>query len=375
MRILLVTTEFPPQPGGIGHHACNLAKHLNVQGIETEVVCESRNEADFNVERNFDSLLPFPVHRIPRKRSAIPRFTQRFLRALRSSQNPKIILMASGLWPLLLIGSLNLLRIRKQPAVYIAHAMDINPSNRILKAICHFLLFRFDRIIAVSAYTKAKLPPYLREKTTVIPNGFDTERFRRRILVNDQLKGNPSLITVGSVTARKGQINVVNALPSLIKSFPGTHYHLIGLPMEKDLIMKRAKEIGIQERIHFHGALEDEKMIGYLQQSDVFMMLSNHTPDGDFEGFGIAILEAASLGIPAIGSKGTGIEDAIQHGKSGLLVDPHQQEDIRKAVMEIMNNSSYFREQSKKHAQSFTWEKITPKYVEVLKDVQKVKNK
>ena len=110
-------------------------------------------------------------------------------------------------------------------------------------------------------------------------------------------------------------------------------------------------------------------MIQYLSQADLFMMLSNHTPDGDFEGFGIAILEAAYLGVPAIGSKGTGIEDAIFHGKSGLLVDPHRQEEVADAVKHILENSARFKEECRLHARTYSWEIVTTHYVELLRSL------
>lgn len=369
MDLLLISTEFPPQPGGIGHHACNLAKYLNRQGVPCEVLCESRDLKDYEEECAFDLSLPFRIYRIPRKDSTALRWFSRLKGVLELTQNPDLLLMASGLWPLLLVGILKFLGIRQQKAVYIAHAVDVNPSNKWLRKLCHFMLSQFNRIVAVSAYTREKLPSHLREKTIVIPNGFDVERFSSKYETNGQLAGNPRLVTLGSVTARKGQINVVNAMPAILKTYPDTHYHLIGLPFEKEAVLSRAKDLGVQGHIHFHGALDDSKMIQYLSQADLFMMLSNHTPDGDFEGFGIAILEAAYLGVPAIGSRGTGIEDAISQGKSGLLVDPHQQEEIAAAVKHILQKSSYFKDECKVHARRYSWELVTPRYIEILRSL------
>ena len=63
-------------------------------------------------------------------------------------------------------------------------------------------------------------------------------------------------------------------------------------------------------------------------QADIFIMLSQNDIKFDVEGFGIAILEANLLGIPAIGSRDTGIEDAIVHNETGKLVDPYSVEEI-----------------------------------------------
>ena len=42
----------------------------------------------------------------------------------------------------------------------------------------------------------------------------------------------PQLITVGNLTQRKGQHNMINALPELLKKYPDLHYHCVGIPTE-----------------------------------------------------------------------------------------------------------------------------------------------
>mgnify|MGYP003346336418 CR=1 FL=1 len=62
------------------------------------------------------------------------------------------------------------------------------------------------------------------------------------------------------------------------------------------------------------------------------MMLSERQPDGDIEGFGIAILEANYYGLPAIGASDCGIEDAIDEGNTGHKVPYHDAEKITTAL-------------------------------------------
>jgi phosphatidylinositol alpha-1,6-mannosyltransferase len=111
--------------------------------------------------------------------------------------------------------------------------------------------------------------------------------------------------------------------------------------------------------------MEEEKN-KLIRQSAIFMMLSEHTSKGDVEGFGIAILEANALGLPAIGSENCGIEDAIKDGYSGKLVNQHQPQEIEQAIEEIVNNYGSYSSQAKLHAKQFDWSKIGAKYIEVL---------
>ena len=66
------------------------------------------------------------------------------------------------------------------------------------------------------------------------------------------------------------------------------------------------------------------------------MFLSDQTEDGDFEGFGIAVIEANLLGIPAIGSKDSGISDAIVDNHTGFLVNQKDNDQIMGSIQIIL---------------------------------------
>jgi len=83
------------------------------------------------------------------------------------------------------------------------------------------------------------------------------------------------------------------------------------------------------------------------------------------------VLEANALGIPAIGSKNTGIEDAIENNKTGLLVDPKNISEIITAIEKILDNYSAFSENAKLWASQHDWKIIVKKYIEVIESVCK----
>lgn len=367
MNFLFVTTEFPPQPGGIGNHAYNLIESLCISGCNTEIICESRNSNDYEKELKFDNKLKTKIFRLPRKKVVFFRFLIRFKAIFIRTRHFNGVIISSGAWPLFLIGMLRLLKLRNQKTVYIAHGIDINPSNILQRYFCHLCLAYFDEIIAVSNYTKKKLPFELRYKVTVIPNGFDSDRIlTRNKLIKNNFPGYPILITIGSISERKGQLNVLNAMPEILFKFPNAHYHMVGLPVISDQIYSLASSLKISNNIHIHGALDDNIMFDLLSKANIFIMLSENTSDGDFEGFGIAILEAAFLGIPSIGSISTGIEDAINNYNSGILVDPHNINMIVDSINNILVNESEYKINAKNHSENFKWEFVTPKYISVF---------
>ena len=124
----------------------------------------------------------------------------------------------------------------------------------------------------------------------VIPNGINCAEFK--VQNATPLEGEPALITIGSVTERKGQLNVINALPAIISKFPSVAYHIVGKPVIKDELMQKMQVLKVEKYVQFYGAVTREKLIGLFGGGTIKMMLSSHTSKGDFEGFGIAVLES-----------------------------------------------------------------------------------
>ena len=89
--------------------------------------------------------------------------------------------------------------------------------------------------------------------------------------------------------------------------------------------------------------------------SDIFMMLSENQPDGDVEGFGIAILEANIYSLPAIGAVGCGIEEAICPGINGELVDGDDVASISGTVMKILEQTGEYSRGIKEWIRCHDW--------------------
>ena len=70
------------------------------------------------------------------------------------------------------------------------------------------------------------------------------------------------------------------------------------------------------------------------------LMLTQHTQNGQYEGFGISVLEAGVLGIPSIGTRESGLSSAIQHQKTGMLVNPQNTEEVLEAIAYVINHQN-----------------------------------
>ncbi|NNE16639.1 MAG: glycosyltransferase family 4 protein [Saprospiraceae bacterium] len=359
-KILIITSEFPPQPGGIGNHAHNLALNLAKNDYLVSVIADER-EAD-SEEQAFDAQLNFRVIRIKLKSLRFRMYINRIVVALREIKTAEIV-MASGKFPLWLVAFSSYFYNRHYVAII--HGSEVNFRNPILKASINFALIRFGKVIAVSNFTKSLISKLELKSVVVIPNGFDASDWKAPDQISE-LKGQPRLITVGNVTTRKGQLNVIQHLPYLLNDYPNIHYHCVGLPTEKEKFEAIARKLNVAEHVTFHGRVKHQDLQQFLKASDIFVMLSSKTSSGDVEGFGIAILEANYLGIPAIGSIGCGIEDAIDDGGTGVLVDPLNAHQFKSAIETILKQMPTYSRNARDWAEKHTWDKVIFRYIKEL---------
>lgn len=357
-KILFITSEFPPLPGGIGNHAYSLSNYLQKSGYNVSILTDFRSEKE---DIAFDKEQDFTIYRV--KRNKLTQFN-RIQKAFSVAQKKNIII-CSGKFSLWIGGILKMFFYKKQ-FIAVLHGSEIRAGGNTSKRLTNWSLKKFDKIIAVSNFTKQMaLQNHPNLKIEVINNGFVVPKTNAMTHKSNAI-GKPKIVTVGNITNRKGQQNVINALPLLKNIFPEIHYHCIGIPTEKTSFAKLAEKLNVQDNLTFHGALPTPDLIGILKESDVFFMLSDVLDNGDFEGFGIAILEANSLGIPSIGSNNSGIIDAIKTGFSGELVNPKNKEEIVQALLKIMNNYDDYSRNAIKWSANFSWDTIGVKYIEII---------
>ncbi|HOP86753.1 MAG TPA: glycosyltransferase family 4 protein [Syntrophorhabdaceae bacterium] len=162
-------------------------------------------------------------------------------------------------------------------------------------------------------------------------SGVDTERFsmdlKARYDIRESFGINKEDVVfffLGRLNPEKGLIDLAHAFARLKEKYKGIHLIVAG-PDEDD-IGRRMSGI-CKEGLHIVGVTYEPER--FMSASDVFVLPSYR------EGFGLSIIEAASVGIPAIGSKIYGITDAIVDGETGLLFEPGDVDSLA-SQMELM---------------------------------------
>jgi phosphatidyl-myo-inositol dimannoside synthase len=366
-KILLLTSEFPPDPGGIGNHAYNLARAFREEGYLVHVITDVIDYDKKKLSEFADQQI-FTINWIKRRKPVAFTYLFRAIKYARAAMSHDIII-CSGKFAVWMMHAMMLVAPSKKYLI-VAHGNEVNLPSKFGKKLVDSALKKADALVAVSKYTSSYIADFQKTKRvdTVIPNGIHVSEFQKKMPGKSfDLVGSPKLLTLGSLSDRKGQANVINALNEIKKSFPDVHYHCVGNPYIKDQLLKLAADQGLQAHVTLHGMRTREEVMLALKACDVKLMLSQNTPDGDFEGFGIAVLEANAYGKPSIGSEKSGIEDAIDNHKTGVLVDHTNKLDIAKALQEVMKNYTQYSANASEWANQHDWKNIVKKYVSVIK--------
>jgi teichuronic acid biosynthesis glycosyltransferase TuaC len=156
----------------------------------------------------------------------------------------------------------------------------------------------------------------------------------------------PTIVTVAHLIARKRHADVLRALLDL----PDVRYEIVGDGPERGALEALTRELGLTDRVTFHGQLPPDEALATSRRADVLVL-----PSTD-EAFGVAYIEAMAAGLPAIGRAGEpGPEEIAALGAGMLRTDGTDLAAvINKALAERHHLGRAARETVRKH---FTWER------------------
>jgi glycosyltransferase involved in cell wall biosynthesis len=202
----------------------------------------------------------------------------------------------------------------------VRHTRDTRLRKRVVSALHHackvFTVSSSLRELALELGMPA-------ERTLVVGNGVEARRYlplpqqqARRAL------GLPAdarvLITVGGLVERKGYHRVIACLPELRAQFPKLHYLAVGCAgPEGDFtpqLEHQVQRLGLQDHVHFTGALPTEGVRQALSASDVFVLASRN------EGWANVLLEAMACGLPVVASDVGGNAEVVCRPEVGSIV-------------------------------------------------------
>jgi phosphatidylinositol alpha-1,6-mannosyltransferase len=379
-RALLVSPVFPPALGGIEALAGGIA-----EGLDRRVTVVTLREPGW---RHWDTGAPFRIVRAgntPRggRRSIIRLSVRAVLCGLATRPDVVVVMHVRGAYAATILR-----RLTRTRWVQLYHAKEIVEFPRAAALAAR----RADAHVVPSRYTRdlvarIGVPP---GRTRLVPLAPAPARRATsgtgsppRQGVNGPGVDGPtpaarrrpgSLVTVSRLAdAYKGHDVMIDALVLVAAVHADVRWSVVGDGPLRPSLEDRARRAGLEDRISWLGAVDDDGRDALLESSDVFVMPSRVVGDGlGGEGFGLVFLEAAGHGLPVVAGDAGGGVDAVVDGVTGVLVDATSPRAVADAVIGLLadrDRLERMRGEGRRWAATFSWSRFLSDIESVIDDV------
>lgn len=178
-----------------------------------------------------------------------------------------------------------------------------------------------------------------------------------------------TIIFLGALSKDKGIEDALKVFSYIHQQDDNIQFWVVGKGVSSYLkvLEKQIKELGINKVVKFWGYVSDEKKFELLKRAYILINPSIR------EGWGLVVIEAASMGTPTVGYNVPGLKDSILHNKTGLLSTPNPHESVDIILSLLANEKLYdhLRRNCIVWSKNFTWENAT---LLSLKIIEKVAN-
>jgi len=168
----------------------------------------------------------------------------------------------------------------------------------------------------------------------VIPNPMssDIEDQAYRVIKPVRHRNNIQILCMTRLEEGKGVGLVIDTLARL-----PAHYCLsiAGTGSAVHTLKKKVDEAGIGGRVTFHGWVSGTNKSALFEQSDIFFLPTQ------LDSFGMGFLEAMAWGIPVVALKWQAIEDVVENGVTGILVDKFDPTTLANAILSLDESKRY----------------------------------
>jgi glycosyltransferase involved in cell wall biosynthesis len=248
------------------------------------------------------------------------------------------------------------------PVVLTARGSDVTqwPRHAIPRRLIRAACARADAVITVSAGLRDALAAIGVDagRVTVLRNGVDLRQFapvdRTAARAALGLTG-PTLLSVGSLIARKGHDLTIAALAEL----PAWHLLIAGEGPERDALLALADRLGVAPRVRLLGPWPHGDLAGLYSAADISVLASAR------EGFANVLLESMACGTPVVVSPIAGNDEAVRTADSGLIASARTPAAIAQAVRTLFANLPD-RAATRACATQFGWEPVSQGQLDVF---------
>jgi glycosyltransferase involved in cell wall biosynthesis len=220
-------------------------------------------------------------------------------------------------------------------------------------------LYRGTPVITLSESSKRELVEKLHfrsNRVTVVSPGVDP-----RYSPAGPKSERPLVLAVGRLVPVKRFHLLIDACVDLKQRRPDLEAVVVGEGYQRDELAAQIREAGAESWFRLRGHVDDDELLSLYRRAWVLCSTSAH------EGWGMTITEAAACGTPAVATRIAGHADAIDDGRSGLLVDDRA--ELPGAIERVIADEALRRRLTQgalEHAAHFTWGATAYGTLEVL---------
>lgn len=354
MKVGLIAADLSHKHGW-AHYSLEVAQALHKAGVELTILASHNSPPHADLPQN--RILPSLV---PRETAILPKLALQVGKARHLLRNCDLIhtcvepfaplaAWIAGKRPLIQAGIGSYLRVNywQRPP---------------LTALYRHAIARAE-IVAISHFTaQVAREEFGQTPIHIVPLGINADRFAHLPALP---KNGHTVLTVGGIKERKGTLELVKAIAQVRKSLPEIQCIVIGNPAEGSdytaQVRAVIREHHLETCVQILGFVSEESLLQWYAQADLFVLPSMNR-GWMFEGYGLVHMEASAARLPVIGTRNCGIEDAIDHEKTGLLVSQQAIErELPDAILALLRDPARRAEMGaagRLRAQTHTWDRV-----------------
>jgi glycosyltransferase involved in cell wall biosynthesis len=252
------------------------------------------------------------------------------------------------------------------PRIYTHHNAKMRVNRFIFKVLKRWV----DQFVAISDLCGRLLAEYAGRNITVIRNGVDIGKISQKRVILDGPESTIRCVAVGAITKQKNYnllVSAVARIPASVRSRLTISIAGEGSQVETENLVKTIAEAGLKGSIELLGNVDDIPAL--LDRSHLFAMSSA------WEGLPIALIEAASAGLPCIVIDVGGCREVIDTCRNGLVVAPGNVQALADAIESLVREPSKLTEYSDNaltHASEFSIERACEEHLTLYEEVSRV---
>lgn len=217
---------------------------------------------------------------------------------------------------------------------------------RTIEALTNFyarmILPKVDAIINTTESYASTSPVMKNFPHYAVPIGIHFELFddsRRKQGISEATRDRKKVLFLGRLAANKGIDYLIHAIPLVLKAVPDAKFIICGEGEEKPHVEDYIDKAGVRDHIQFLGKVNLDQMVELYSNSAMFVFPSINR----LEAFGIVQLESMACSTPVIASNIPGVNNVMENGKSGILVEPRDAEGLAAAIIKILKDPDLAR--------------------------------